>query len=332
MIRPLIDLYGRVHRSLRLSVTDRCQFRCPYCMPARDVAFTSRREILSYEEFETLVRIGVNLGVREVRVTGGEPLVRRDVDRLVGRLAGIGGIEDLSLTTNGFYLREMAAPLKQAGLLRINVSLDTLRRDRFRALAGVDGLPRWMEGLDAAEAAGLAPIKINAVLMRGINDDEILDFVEWSRSRAVCFRFIELMPIGGGAVRGPQHLVPGKEVKARIERYYPLLPKSDPDLSAPARTYVFADGKGEIGFINPVTEPFCATCDRLRITADGRIRNCLFDRGELDLRGPLRSGVSPGELEEIWRSAVRKKGAGGCLELGEFLEAEPERKMWQIGG
>lgn len=330
---PLVDTFGRIHRSLRLSITDRCNFRCPYCMPARGVVFQPRDEILSYEELETLVRIGVRLGVREVRVTGGEPLIRRGVDRLVGMLAAIEGIEDLSLTTNGFHLKDLARPLSVAGLHRINVSLDTLRPERFRTLAGgVDGLPRVMEGLDEAEAAGLVPIKLNAVLMRGINDDEVLDLVEWSRSRGFAFRFIELMPIGGGPVRGPKHLVPGREVKSRIEERYPLVPKHDGDPSSPARTYLFADGIGEVGFINPVTEPFCARCDRLRITADGKIRNCLFDQGELDLRGPLRSGASPEEIEAIWRSAVRNKGAGGCLNLGVFREEEPERRMWQIGG
>ena len=313
-------------------MTDRCNFRCPYCMPARDVIFQPREDILTYEEFETLVRLGVALGVRDVRITGGEPLLRRDVDRLVRRLARIEGLEDLSLTTNGFYLKSLAGPLKAAGLRRINVSLDTLRRDRFRALTGVDGLPGLLEGLDAAEAAGLTPIKVNAVLMRGVNDDEILDFVEWSRQRGFGFRFIELMPIGGGPVRGAQHLVPGREVKAKVEERYPLRPRSDVDASAPARTYLFSDGRGEIGFINPVTEPFCADCDRLRITADGKIRNCLFDEGELDLRGPLREGASLGELEALWRSAVRNKGAGGCLDLAGYAEKEPARKMWQIGG
>lgn len=301
-------------------------------MPARDVVFQPREDILSYEEFETLVRLGVDLGVRDVRITGGEPLLRRDVDRLVRRLAGIEGLEDLSLTTNGFYLKSLAGRLKDAGLRRINVSLDTLRRDRFRALTGVDGLPGLLEGLDAAEAAGLTPIKVNAVLMRGVNDDEILDFVEWARQRGFSFRFIELMPIGGGPVRGAEHLVPGREVKARVEEHYPLRPASDVVSSAPARTYFFSDGRGEIGFINPVTEPFCADCDRLRITADGKVRNCLFDEGELDLRGPLRAGASLEELEALWRTAVRNKGVGGCLDLTGFAEKEPARKMWQIGG
>jgi cyclic pyranopterin phosphate synthase len=329
---PLIDAFGRVHRSLRLSVTDRCNFRCPYCMPQEHVTFLPRAELLSYEEFEILARVGRRLGIREVRITGGEPLVRRDIPSLVRRLAGIEGIDDLSLTTNGYYLEELARPLREAGLRRVNVSLDTLRPERFRALSGVDGLPQVLRGVAAARAAGLAPIKVNAVLMRGINEDEALDLVTWAHSEGVSFRFIELMPIGGGPIRGSQHLVPGAEVKRRLEEVYRLIPVNDGDEASPARTYRIASGGGDVGFINPVTEPFCSRCDRVRITAEGKIRNCLFDRGELDLRGPLRSGAGPEELESIWRAAVRSKGPGGCLDLSAEAEPGGSRRMWQIGG
>jgi len=329
---PLVDGFGRAHRSLRLSVTDRCNFRCPYCMPAGHVVFQPRSEILSYEEFQTLVRVGTRLGIREVRITGGEPLVRRDLPRLVEKLSAIPWIEDLSLTTNGFYLRELAGPLREAGLHRINISLDTLREDRFKELSGVDGLDRVLQGIEAARQAGFSPIKVNAVLLRGINEDEAEDLVDWARRLNLSFRFIELMPIGGGPVRGREHLVPGAEVKARIERRYRLIPDERCDPSSPARTFRFADGSGEIGFINPVTEPFCAHCDRLRITADGKIRNCLFDQGELDLRGPLRSGASEAELEAVWRRAVKNKGIGGCVELAEESDSGSTRRMWQIGG
>ena len=328
---PLIDGFGRVHRSLRLSITDRCNFRCPYCMPEEKVIFLPRADLLTYEEFEALVRVGQRLGIREVRITGGEPLVRRDVPVLVRRLAGIGGIEDLSLTTNGFHLEELAVPLKEAGLRRINVSLDTLRPDRFRRLAGADGLPRVLQGIAAARAAGLAPIKVNAVLLRGVNEDEALELVAWAHSEGLTFRFIELMPIGGGPMRGREHLVPGAEVKRRLEEVYRLIPVRDGDEASPARTYRTASG-GEVGFINPVTEPFCARCDRVRITAEGKIRNCLFDRGELDLRAPLRGGATRDELESIWREAVRRKGPGGCLDLGGESEPGGSRRMWQIGG
>ncbi|HEU5182661.1 MAG TPA: GTP 3',8-cyclase MoaA [Candidatus Polarisedimenticolia bacterium] len=329
---PLVDGYGRVHRSLRLSVTDRCNFRCPYCMPEEKVVFLPRGELLSYEEFETLVRVGRRLGIREVRITGGEPLVRRDVPALVSRLAAIEGIEDLSLTTNAFHLEELAVPLKEAGLRRINVSLDTLRAERFRLLSGADGLPRVLRGIAAAREAGLAPIKVNAVLLRGVNEDEALDLVAWALAEGVSFRFIELMPIGGGPMRGAEHLVPGAEVKRRLDEVYRLVPLRDGDDSSPARTYRIVEGGGEVGFINPVTEPFCMRCDRVRITAEGKIRNCLFDRGELDLRGPLRAGASPEELESIWCEAVRRKGPGGCLDLSAESEPGGSRRMWQIGG
>jgi GTP 3',8-cyclase len=330
--RSLVDGFGRVHRSLRLSVTDRCNFRCPYCMPAKDVVFQPRKEILTYEEILVLARIVVRLGIREVRITGGEPLVRRDLPRLVRGLAEIPEIEDLSLTTNGYHLRELSGPLRDAGLHRINISLDTLRRDRFKELCGIDALDRVLDGIEAAREAGFAPIKINAVLLRGINEDEAEDLVEWARRRDVAFRFIELMPIGGGPARGREYLVSGAEVKERIERRHRLIARHDCDPSSPARTFRFADGPGEVGFINPVTEPFCAQCDRLRLTADGKIRNCLFDRDELDLREPLRSGASEDVLEALWLRAVGNKGIGGCVELEREADVQPTRRMWQIGG
>jgi len=331
MKNGLKDTHGRVHRSLRLSVTDRCNFRCPYCMPAGAITFQPRKEILSYEEFETLVRIGARLGITDVRVTGGEPLVRRDIPRLIRKLADVPGIEDLALTTNGYYLAELANPLREAGLQRVTVSLDTLRPERFSALGGVDGLRRVLDGLDAARRAGLAPLKINTVLIRGINDDEVLDLARWAREGDLNLRFIELMPIGGGPLRGREHLVPGREVKARIEERYALTPRFN-DPRAPARLFSYADGGGDVGFINPVTEPFCMQCDRLRITADGKIRNCLFDSGELDMKDLLRSGAPEEDIEAVWRQAVRNKGVGGCLELQEEAVVPAGRRMWQIGG
>jgi cyclic pyranopterin phosphate synthase len=329
---PLIDGFGRLHKSLRLSVTDRCNFRCPYCMPSHNVVFQPRREILTYEEIHRLVCIAVGLGIREVRVTGGEPLVRRDLTRLIRSLSGIAGIEDLSLTTNGHYLKDLAHPLREAGLGRINISLDTLRRDRFKELCGIDSLDRVLEGIEAARQAGFSPIKVNAVLMRGINDDEVEELLEWAVARNLSFRFIELMPIGGGPVKGMEYLVSGAEVKARIERRHRLIPILSGDPSSPAKTFRFAGGEGEVGFINPVTEPFCARCDRLRLTADGKIRNCLFDQDELDIREPLRGGASVEALEAIWLRAVGKKGAGGCLDLAQEETSGSRRRMWQIGG
>ena len=332
MIPTLVDTHGRIHRSLRLSVTDRCNLRCPYCMPAGAVTYQPRSEILSYEELEILTRVGVGMGIREVRVTGGEPLVRRGLPELIRRLAGVPGLEDLSLTTNGFYLEAQASALREAGLQRINVSLDTIRRDRFRAMCGADGLERVLAGLAEARRVGLVPIKVNAVLMRGLNDDEVLELCEWARDEGISLRFIELMPIGGGPIAGRRHLVPGREVREQIESRHPLVPRPGSDPSDPARTFFYADGRGEVGFINPVTEPFCGRCDRVRITADGKIRNCLFDNGELDLRVPLRSGAAASELEAIWRKAVSNKGIGGCMELNRLADEPPVRRMWQIGG
>jgi cyclic pyranopterin phosphate synthase len=330
--RALVDGFGRVHRSLRLSVTDRCNLRCSYCIPSPGVVFLPREEILTYEEFEVLVLAGIRLGIQEVRVTGGEPLVRRDVHRLVSGLAGIEGIRDLSLTTNGYRLREMSIDLKSAGLRRVTVSLDTLRRDRFRALSGVDALDRILEGIGAAREAGLSRVKINTVLMRGVNDDEILDLAGWARDLGVTLRFIEIMPVGAGPVRERGNLVPGREVASRIDRVFPLVQASGGNPGSTARVFRYADGRGEVGFINPVTEPFCTTCDRVRITADGKILNCLFDHQELDLRGPLRAGAPVEELETIWRGAIRNKGPGGCAELHSGAEVSGGRSMWQIGG
>jgi len=332
MKNRLVDTFGRVHRSLRLSVTDRCNLRCPYCMPAREAVFLPRREILAYEELEKLVRVGVRLGIRRVRVTGGEPLLRRDISRLVGRLAGIDGIQDLGLTTNGFRLKELSGDLRDAGLGRITVSLDTLRRDRFRSLAGLEGLDRVREGIEEARATGFSPVKVNTVLMRGVNEDEILDLAAWARDWGLQLRFIERMPVGDGSIPNPGALIPGREARARIERRFPLIPAGDTGAATPARMFRYADGRGEIGFINPVTEPFCAACDRVRITADGKIRNCLFDLGELDLRDPLRTGASPEALEKIWRRSVRNKGPGGRVRLRTGIPVTNGREMWQIGG
>ena len=330
--RALVDGFGRVHRSLRLSVTDRCNLRCSYCIPSPGVVFLPRQEILTYEEFEILVRVGIRLGIQDVRVTGGEPLVRRDVHRLVRGLAGIEGMRDLSLTTNGYLLKEMSGDLKRAGLRRVTVSLDTLRRDRFRTLGGADALHRILEGVGAALEAGMSPVKINTVLMRGVNDDEILDLAEWARDLGVTLRFIEIMPVGAGPARDKGNLVPGREVASTINRVLPLVQAPGGDPGGTARVFRYADGRGVVGFINPVTEPFCTACDRVRITADGRIRNCLFDHQELDLRGPLRGGATAEDLETIWHRAIRNKGPGGCAELHSGAEVSGGRSMWQIGG
>ncbi len=328
----LTDRYGRSHDDLRISVTDRCNLRCAYCMPEEPVWF-ARAEILSYEEVHRIVRIAVGRGVRKVRVTGGEPLVRRDLPVLIRLLAGTPGIEDLSLTTNGVLLAPLARDLARAGLARINVSLDTLRRDRFSRLTSRDSLPRVLEGLDAAASAGLGPIKINTVLLRGLNDDEVEPLAAMARDRGFEIRFIEFMPLENGGTWDLSRVVTGEEVRRRIEAAWPLARDPDEDPRAPARRFLFRDGRGAVGFIDSVTRPFCEQCGRLRLTADGKLRVCLYDDHETDLKTPLRAGADDAELLALVERALRGKGRGGALEILDGHEALPlARTMHQIGG
>src|SRR6266850_7220406 len=292
----LRDRFGRVARSLRISVTDRCNLRCLYCMPATGVGWFSRSRILTFEEIHRVASVLASLGVREVRLTGGEPLLRRDLPSLAAMLAAIEGIEDLALTTNGLLLESLAEPLLAAGVKRFNVHLDSLEADTYQAASRRDALGRVLDGLAALERLGAVPIKINVVLMRGVNDHEIPRFAEMARRRPYQVRFIELMPLGGGEPLELDRLVPGAEVRRRIEAIHPLLPVGRDRPAAPATLFRFADGLGDIGFINPVTEPFCGDCDRIRLTADGMLRNCLFARRETDLRAILRRGGSDEEI------------------------------------
>ena len=326
------DGFGRVHDDLRISVTDRCNLRCAYCMP-QDPVWFPRSEILSYEEMLRIARIAVGHGVRRIRVTGGEPLVRRDVDVLIAALASLSGVEDLSLTTNGVLLAEAAPRLVAAGLRRINVSLDTLDRERFTRMTGRDRLRDALAGLDAAAAAGLTPIKINAVLVRGLNEDEAVDLVEFGRNRGFEIRFIEYMPLENDGSWDPSRVVSGASVRERIGARWPLVadPKGDPH--APATRYLFADGSGSVGFIDSVTAPFCRTCSRIRLTADGAFRVCLYDENEVDLKRPLRSGATDEEIAALMIEAVARKTRGGALEILERNAAIPlSRTMHQIGG
>jgi GTP 3',8-cyclase len=326
------DGQGRIHDDLRVSVTDRCNLRCAYCMPEEPLWFP-REAILRYEEIVRIVRTFIRMGVRKVRITGGEPLVRRDLPRLVEMVAGIAGIEDLSLTTNGVLLAPVAGDLKRAGLTRINVSLDTLVPERFKALTGRDHLGRVMEGLEAAREAGFHPIKINTVLLRGVNDDEAEALVEAGRDRGWEVRFIEFMPLENGGTWDLSRVVTGAEVRLRIGANWPFVPDPAGDPHAPAERYVFADGRGAVGFIDSVTEPFCAGCSRIRLTAEGRLRVCLYDDSETDLKGPLRAGAGDGVIEGLVREAVARKGRGGALEILERRAAIPlARTMHQIGG
>jgi cyclic pyranopterin phosphate synthase len=327
---PLRDAHGRLIGDLRVSVTDRCNFRCQYCMPAEGLPWLERSEILSFEEIERLVNLLVGLGVEDVRLTGGEPLVRRDFPRLVSMLAGIAGLGDLSLTTNGYLLERDAAALVEAGIDRVNVSIDSLARDRFFQITRRDALPQVLRGLEAIGAhPEVRPIKVNAVAMRDFTEREVLDFAEFARSTDYQVRFIEFMPLDGDHAWTPDSVLSGAEVRAMIEARYPLS-ELEREPSATARVYRFEDGAGEIGFINPVSEPFCADCNRLRLTAEGKLRTCLFSVHETDLRGPLREGASDEELEELIRDAVWRKELKH--HVGEPGFRPPPRTMSAIGG
>jgi cyclic pyranopterin phosphate synthase len=321
-----------MHDDLRISVTDRCNLRCAYCMPA-EPAWLPHPEILTYEEIVRLVRVAVRGGVRTLRLTGGEPLVRRDLPVLIRMLAGMPGVEDLSLTTNGLLLDRMAGALRAAGLRRVNVSLDTLLAQRYERLTRRNALDRALAGLDAAAEAGLAPIKVNTVLLRGVNDDEVEALVERARERGFVLRFIEFMPLSNDGKWSHDRVVPGAEVRRRIARRWPIEPLPRDDPHAPATAYRYRDGKGFLGFIDSVSHPFCATCSRLRLTSDGHFRVCLYDDAECDLKTPLRAGASEDELERLMAAAVRGKGRGGALDVLERQQAVPLRRtMHQIGG
>src|SRR5215208_6195643 len=303
----LVDGHGRRISDLRVSVTDRCNFRCQYCMPADGLPWLERDAVLRFEEIERLVRVFASMGVSDVRLTGGEPLVRRDFPKLAAMLARVEGIDDLSLTTNGYLLERDAAALVEAGITRVNVSIDSLQRDRFFQITRRDSLPQVLRGLDAlARHPEVHPIKVNAVAMRGFTEQEAVPFAEFARSTAFQVRFIEFMPLDADHAWTPDSVLTGDELRGLIHAVHPLveLPREP---SATARVFRFADGEGEIGFINPVSEPFCADCNRVRLTADGKLCTCLFSLHETDLREPLREGASDNELERIVREAVWRK-------------------------
>ena len=327
----LKDSYGRVIDDLRISLTDRCNFRCVYCMPAEGLPWLPKREILTYEEILRLARVFVDLGVRTVRLTGGEPLMRQDIDVLIGGLARLDPAMDLSMTTNGFFLADKAERLTRAGLKRINVSLDSLRPDRFEKMVRRDGqlVFKILDGMRVARSAGLAPIKVNCVVVRGCNEDELADFVALGRAQDYQVRFIEFMPLDAQGEWSMKAVVPGAEILARIHAVYPLAPASG-NGGEPATVYRFLDGQGSIGVIASVTEPFCDSCNRVRITADGQLRTCLFAVREHDLKGLLRSGATDEELADFIIAAVWKKEAGHKINQPDFVK--PARSMSSIGG
>jgi cyclic pyranopterin phosphate synthase len=327
---PLFDGHGRRIEDLRVSVTDRCNFRCQYCMPAEGLPWLDRAEILSFEEIERVVGLLAQMGVHDVRLTGGEPLVRREFPTLVAKLALIDGVDDLSLTTNGYLLERDADALVAAGITRVNVSIDSLQRDRFFHMTRRDSLPQVMRGLEAiGRHPGVGPIKVNAVAMRGFTEEEALPFARFARSSAFQVRFIEFMPLDADESWTPDSVLTGEELRSIIHAVHPLeeLPREP---SSTARVFRFADGRGEIGFVNPVSEPFCSDCNRIRLTAEGKLRTCLFSLHETDLREPLRAGASDDELEAIVRDAVWRKELKH--HVGEKGFRRPPRTMSAIGG
>jgi len=327
---PLRDGHGRLIGDLRVSVTDRCNFRCQYCMPAEGLPWLERAEILTFEEITRLVAIFASIGVSDVRLTGGEPLVRREFPKLVAMLRGIDRLRELSVTTNGFLLQRDAEALVAAGIDRFNVSVDSLQRDRFYELTRRDALDRVLAGLHKlAEFPEAHPIKVNAVAMRGFTEQEVLPFARFARETPYQIRFIEFMPLDADHAWTTSQVLTGAEIRAAIEAVYPLEPEPR-EPSATARVYRFADGRGRIGFINPVSEPFCADCNRVRLTAEGRLRTCLFSLNETDLRGPIRDGADDAEIEQIIRDAVWRKELKH--HVGEPGFVQPARSMSAIGG
>jgi len=328
--QPLRDGHGRLIGDLRVSVTDRCNFRCQYCMPAEGLPWLERAEILTFEEIARLVSLLADMGVHDVRLTGGEPLVRKQFPQLAQMLARIDAVHDLSVTTNGFLLERDAEALVSAGINRFNVSVDSLQRDRFFELTRRDALPQVLRGLDhLATFPEAHPIKINAVAIRGFTEDEVIPLAEFARRTPYEVRFIEFMPLDADHAWNEDQVLTGAEIRDAIHAVYPLEPQPR-EPHATARVYGFADGNGKIGFINPVSEPFCGDCNRVRLTADGHLRTCLFSMNETDLRSPMRDGADDRELERIIRDAVWLKELKH--HVGEPGFIQPARSMSAIGG
>jgi cyclic pyranopterin phosphate synthase len=346
----LVDSHGRILRDLRVSLTDRCNFRCLYCLPETEAAqnfyrghwahmpnsapivqqWVPKSNLLSFEEIERVVRLAANLGIQKLRLTGGEPLLRHDVERLVARLAQIPGITDLAMTTNGFLFPEKAQTLRDAGLQRVSFSLDSLDRANFKKLTGRDGLEQVLKSISLAQELGFHPVKVNAVIIRGLNDHEIGPLVEFARERNLSLRFIEFMPLDSARAWLKEMVVPGHEVLARARQQFDLRPAPNDNPSATAKRWVFTDGRGELGTIAPVTEPFCGHCNRIRLTADGKVRTCLFSVTEHDLRSLLRNGASDDKLTDWLKAVVWQKEARHHIGEPDFVP--PSRSMSCIGG
>jgi len=328
--RQLKDSFGRTINNMRISVTDRCNFRCHYCMPEEGMVWMKKDELLSFEEIARIVGIVARLGVNKIRLTGGEPLMRKELYRLVKQISSVDGIHDIALTTNGYFLKEQAAGLNDAGLKRMTVSMDSLDVLTFAEVTRRDYFDKVWEGLDLLQTLQFSPIKINVVLMRGVNDNEIEKFAELARTTPFIVRFIEYMPIGAGDTWDYSKVVPTREIMNRIEEHFPRLVPMEYHGSQPADRFRFEDGVGELGFISSVSEPFCSHCNRIRITSDGKLRTCLFSLHETDLKLMLRGGITDETISETIVEAVWKKEEGHLINQPGFVK--PERTMSQIGG
>lgn len=330
-VEPLIDSFGRVHTDLRISVTDRCNIRCFYCMPLEHVQFKPRHELLTFEEIERFVRVVAKMGVNKLRITGGEPLVRAEIPVLIAKLAEIPGIGDMAMTTNGILLADQADELKAAGLQRVNISLDGMSEATFQRISRRSGLQRVFDGIFAAKRVGFRKIRLNAVAIRDISEDEIVPLGAFVREHDFELRFIEFMPLDADGKWQREQVLNGDDIRQQLEDAFgPLIPTDRPNPSQPAVDFRFADGRGRIGFINPVSQPFCSDCNRLRITAEGQIRNCLFSTEEWDARDVMRSGGSDADLDELVRASIHAKKTGHGIDSPDF--APPKRPMYQIGG
>jgi cyclic pyranopterin phosphate synthase len=347
---PLIDSHGRILRDLRVSLTDRCNFRCLYCLPETEAAqnfyrgrwakmpnpapigreWLPRTQILSFEEIERVIRVAVGLGIQKIRLTGGEPLLRNDIELLVQKVAKIPGIHDLAMTTNGFLFPKKARALRDAGLQRVSFSLDSLNKENFKKITGRDGLNEVLESVQMAQELGFNPVKVNAVIIREINDHEIESLVDFARERNFSLRFIEFMPLDSARAWQKEMVVSGSEILSRIKARFPIQPARTDNPSSTSKRWTFADGRGEIGIIAPVSEPFCGHCNRIRLTADGKIRTCLFSVTEHDLRPLLRSGASDDEIAAWFSAVALQKEARHHIGEPEFVP--PSRSMSCIGG
>ncbi len=328
---PLVDSFGRQHTSLRISVTDRCNIRCFYCMPDENLTFLPRDELLEFEEIIRFVKVVAPMGVAQLRITGGEPLVRRDLNKLIAQLSKVPLIGDLALTTNGILLAEHAQILRDAGLERINISLDAMSEETFKKISRRDGLDQVFEGIFAARRVGFRKIRLNAVAIRGLTEPEIVPLGRFARQHDLELRFIEFMPLDAERNWDQDQVLSGADIRRQLEAEFGRLepvPREDP--SQPAIDFRFVDGQGRIGFINPVSEPFCGDCNRLRITAEGQVRNCLFSTVDWDARQLMRNGGTDEELAQLVRDCVGAKKVGHGIDSDEFIR--PQRAMYQIGG